>query len=52
VIRYFFVEDEAAAKEVAAELHGTGAAWRVEDFTAHRPRPSRGTVEVWLPEPE
>jgi hypothetical protein len=52
VIRYFFVEDEAAAKEVAADLHVTGADWRVEDFSAHRPRPSRGTVEVWLPEPE
>ncbi len=52
VIRYFFADDEAAAMQVAADLRGTGGGWRVEDFTAHRPRPSRGTVEVWLPQPE
>jgi hypothetical protein len=52
VIRYFFVEDEAAAKAVAADLKTAGVAWHVQDSTTDRPRPSRGTVEVWLPEPE
>jgi hypothetical protein len=52
VIRYFFVEDAAAAKAVAADLSGTGVDWHVRDSTTDRPRPSRGTVEVWLPEPE
>ncbi|MBN9561791.1 MAG: hypothetical protein J0H14_13840 [Alphaproteobacteria bacterium] len=52
VIRYFFVEDAAAAKAVAADLKATGADWHVQDSTTDRPRPSPGTVEVWLPEPE
>jgi hypothetical protein len=51
VIRYFFVEDEPAANAVAADLRGTGADWHVQDFTTQRSKPSRGTVEVWLPEP-
>lgn len=52
VIRYFFVEDAAAANAVAADLRATGVDWHVKDATADRPRPSRGTVEVWLSEPE
>jgi hypothetical protein len=52
VIRYFFVEDAAAANAVAADLRATGVDWHVKDSTAERPRPSRGTVEVWLSEPE
>ncbi|HST75334.1 MAG TPA: hypothetical protein VLJ20_08180 [Acetobacteraceae bacterium] len=52
VIRYFFAEDAATAETIAADLHGSGANWHVQDFTANRPRPARGTVEVWLPEPE
>jgi hypothetical protein len=52
VIRYFFVEDAAAAKAVAADLRGSGVEWHVQDSTADRPRPSKGTVEVWLSEPD
>lgn len=49
-IRYFRLEDGAAARTVAAWLSGTGVDWTVRDFTAFRPLPSRGTIEVWLSE--
>lgn len=49
-IRYFHSEDEAAAQDVATWLSGTGLAWTLRDFSMFRPLPSRGTIEVWLPE--
>ncbi len=42
-VRYFHPEDAAAARAVAGVLGGTA-----RDFISFRPRPSRGTVEVWL----
>ncbi len=51
VIRYFFVEDEPAANEVAADLRATGTDWHVQDYTAQASKPARGTVEVWVPQP-
>ena len=44
-IRYFLPEDAAAADRLAAIL-GNGAIAR--DFTAFRPSPRGGTLEVWL----
>lgn len=49
-IRYFHSGDEAAARDVAARLSGTGLAWTFRDFSTFRPLPSRGTIEVWVPE--
>lgn len=44
-IRYFLAEDAATAQRLAAIL-GNGAVAR--DFTAFRPSPRSGTLEVWL----
>lgn len=49
-IRYFHSGDETAARDVAARLSGTGLAWTLRDFSTFRPLPSRGTIEVWVPE--
>ena len=48
-IRYFHPEDEAVAKQVAAWMADTGLDWALRDFSMFQPRPSRGTIEVWLP---
>lgn len=49
-VRYFYAEDEFTARNVAAQMSGTGLAWTVRDFSTFRPLPSRGTIEVWLPQ--
>jgi hypothetical protein len=48
-IRYFHPEDEPSARSAAAWLADTGLNWTLQDFSAFRPLPSRGTIEVWLP---
>ncbi len=48
-IRYFHPEDAAAARRAADWMAGAGLSWTVRDFTSYQPRPSRGTIEVWLP---
>ena len=48
-IRYFHPEDAAAARRAADLMAGAGLSWTVRDFTSYQPRPSRGTIEVWLP---
>jgi len=48
-IRYFHPEDEPAARQVAAWMADTGLPWTLRDFSTFLPRPSRGTIEVWLP---
>ncbi len=48
-IRYFHPEDEPSARLAAAWLADTGLNWALQDFSAFRPLPSRGTIEVWLP---
>ncbi len=48
-VRYFYPEDEPAARQMVASLADTGLTWTVRDFTTYQPRPSRGTIEVWLP---
>lgn len=48
-VRYFYPEDEAAARQTAASMTDTGLNWGVQDFSTFQPRPSRGTIEVWLP---
>ena len=48
-IRYFHADDEAAARRAAAWLSDTGLNWTVRDFSTFQPRPSRGTIEVWVP---
>lgn len=48
-IRYFHPEDESAARQVAAWMADTGLPWTLRDFSTFQPRPSRGTIEVWLP---
>ncbi len=50
-IRYFFSEDRTAATAVAAVLAARGHAWQLKNFSFYEPRPSRGTLEVWLPQP-
>jgi hypothetical protein len=48
-IRFYFPEDAAAAGAMAATLAAaTGTTVEPRDFTSHRPRPSPGTLEVWL----
>lgn len=49
VIRFFHPEDEARARELAGALRGPGPGWAVKDFGSFRPRPSPGTIEVWVP---
>jgi len=46
VVRYFAPTDHAAAMQLASRL---GGGWAVQDFTHFAPRPSAGTLEVWLP---
>ena len=48
-VRYFYPEDEAVAKQLAASMADTGLDWALRDFSMFQPRPSRGTIEVWLP---
>jgi hypothetical protein len=48
-IRYFHPEDEPAARLAAAWLADMGLNWTLQDFSAFRPLPSGGTIEVWLP---
>jgi len=48
-IRYFHPEDEPSARSAAAWLADMGLNWTLQDFSAFRPLPSRGTIEVWLP---
>ena len=50
-IRYFFAEDRAAAIAVAGVLAARGHAWQLKNFSFYEPKPSRGTLEVWLAEP-
>ncbi len=49
-VRYFFNADKPAAVAMAAALQGQGSEWRVRHFVDYWPRPSRGTIEVWLPD--
>lgn len=48
-IRYFHPEDEPAARQAVGLMADTGLNWTLRDFTTFQPRPSRGTIEVWLP---
>lgn len=49
-IRYFFMEDAAAAEALAAALAGAGVGvFSVRGFPDYRPSPQPGTIEVWLP---
>ncbi len=48
-IRYFYAEDGAAARVAAQWMADTGLNWTLQDLSTFEPRPSRGTVEVWLP---
>ena len=50
-LRYFWVEDKDAAQALAHNLGGPEVTWTVRDFTSFRPKPSPGTIEVWLPPP-
>jgi len=49
-IRYFHPEDEPSARSAAAWLADMGLNWTLQDFSTFRPLPSRGTIEVWLPQ--
>ncbi len=49
VIRFFHPEDGEQARQLAAALSGLGPRWDVRDFGDFRPKPSRGTIEVWTP---
>ncbi|NKE46388.1 hypothetical protein HB662_16520 [Roseomonas frigidaquae] len=44
-VRYFRASDEVLAQRLAAAL---GGGWRLHDLTRFTPRPSPGTLEVWL----
>lgn len=46
IVRYFAPADRGAATQLASRL---GSSWAVQDFTHYVPRPSAGTLEVWLP---
>ncbi len=48
-IRYFYPEDEAAARLAAAWMADTGLNWTLQDLSTFQPLPTRGTIEVWLP---
>jgi hypothetical protein len=47
-VRYYFPEDAAAARAIADALGAAGQEAVARDFTGHRPRPTTGTVEIWL----
>ena len=48
-IRYFFAQDEGAARDLASMLGRGGTSWSVRDFTTYEPKPRAGTIEVWIP---
>ena len=48
-IRYFHSDDEQKARELADTLRGLAPELSVRNFTAYRPGPSPGTLEVWVP---
>ena len=48
-IRFFHPDDEPVAHQVAAWMADAGLIWTLQDFSSFSPRPSRGTIEVWLP---
>ncbi len=48
-VRFFHPEDEPTARQVAASMSDVGLDWAIRDFSTFQPRPSRGTIEVWLP---
>ena len=50
-IRYYYPGDEPVARQLAARMAGAGLTWTLQDFSTFQPRPSRGTIEVWLPRP-
>lgn len=50
-IRYYHLGDEPVARQLAARMAGAGLTWTLQDFSTFQPRPSRGTIEVWLPRP-
>jgi hypothetical protein len=49
VIRFFFPADRSAAEQLARRL---GTNWRTQDFATASTKPRRGTLEVWLPNPD
>jgi hypothetical protein len=46
-VRYFARQDASAAASLARMLGSSATEWRVDDCTAYRHRPARGTIEVW-----
>jgi hypothetical protein len=53
MVRYYYPEDRAAAEAVRQRLSGEAAgpdAVGISDFTAYRPLPRKGLIEVWLAE--
>lgn len=50
-IRYYHPGDEPVARQLAARMAGAGLTWTLQDFSTFQPRPSRGTIEIWLPRP-
>jgi len=47
-VRYYHPEDAAAAEAAAAALSAAVGPVEARDFTSYSPKPSPGTVEVWL----
>lgn len=47
-VRYFYPEDEAAARDFTETLPGPTTAWRLQARPNQRPRPPRGNFEIWL----
>jgi len=49
MIRFFHPQDAERARQLADALSELGPRWDVRDFGDFRPKPSRGTIEVWTP---
>jgi hypothetical protein len=47
LVRYFSRQDAPAAVSLAKALGSKPTDWRVDDCTAYRHKPDRGTIELW-----
>jgi hypothetical protein len=48
-IRFFYSVDETKARRLADTLRALAPGLEVRNFSAFRPSPSPGTIEVWVP---
>lgn len=47
-VRYFFIDDLAAARQIGVLIEANGGSPAIRDFTSFSPLPRNGTIEIWV----